>query len=242
MPEPRSSQLLTTAALAALMLVYSNGDAWLAMRRPRPITSPVNARHLAALLSTLLWASAEHLPAQEIGLSRRGVGRSLIWGFAAGALGSFPIRLFFALPIVVNRAVTQPQPPPLTSRRLVVLALGQMLLSTAVFEEVAFRGLLHAKLSRLFGVRRALLVGSVLFSAWHAVIAWHNVRSSTLPRKAQPAIYGAAMALLFAAGLLFGTLREATGHLAGSIVAHWLLVVSIVLAVARRPEVRPTPW
>jgi membrane protease YdiL (CAAX protease family) len=110
---------------------------------------------------------------------------------------------------------------------------GQFLLSTAVFEEVAFRGVLHAKLVRLVGVRKALLIGSGLFSAWHAVITWHNLRQSNLPRRLFAPLYGAAMVVLFGAGLIFGGLREGTGHLAGSILAHWLMVTTIVLSVAR---------
>src|SRR5438067_1502168 len=236
--EPRPGRLATTIAFAVLLLAYGNGDAWVAMRRPRPLTAPVNLRHLSILLLSLVWARAEGLPGRELGVSRRGAGRSLGWGIALGVFASIPIRLFFMLPLAVNRAVTQPQLPVLSRRRLLMLLAGQFLLSTAVFEEVAFRGVLHAKLVRLFGVRRALLVGSGLFAAWHAVIAWHNVRQADLPRRMRPALYAAALATLFLAGLLFGALRHTTGHLAGGIIAHWAMVSTIVLALARTREGR----
>jgi membrane protease YdiL (CAAX protease family) len=106
-------------------------------------------------------------------------------------------------------------------------------LSTAVFEEIAFRGVLHAKLVRLLGVRRAVLAGSGLFAAWHAVIAWHNLHQAGLPRPIRTVSYLGAMAALFVAGVILGALRQMTGHVAGSIVAHWLMVVAIVCGVVR---------
>jgi membrane protease YdiL (CAAX protease family) len=223
----------STVALGAVLLAYANVDAWQAMRQAAPLASRVNLRHLSVLLVTLLWARAEHLPAQELGLHRAGLGRSLVWGAVIGTAASVPIRLFFLFPLVMNRAVTQPELHGLRPGHLLALLTGQFLLSTAVFEEVAFRGVLHAKLVRLVGVKRALLIGSGLFSAWHAVITWHNLRESNLPRRLFAPLYGAAMVVLFGAGLLFGGLRQGTGHLAGSILAHWLMVSTIVLSVAR---------
>jgi len=46
-------------------------------------------------------------------------------------------------------------------------------------------------------------------------------------------LYVGALAALFGGGLLFGLVRQATGHLAGAVLAHWLMVANIVFAVAR---------
>jgi len=120
-----------------------------------------------------------------------------------------------------------------TPARLLRLLCGQFFLGSALFEEVAFRGLLHAKLVRLLGAPTALVAGSWVFSAWHLVITWHNLRRSNLPPALFPFLYGGALAALFGGGLVFGVLRQATGHIAGSVAAHWLMVASIVLAVSR---------
>ena len=56
----------------------------------------------------------------------------------------------------------------------------------AVFEEVAFRGVLHAKLTRHVGATRALAIGGGVFAAWHGVITWYNLRRSNLPRRRFP--------------------------------------------------------
>jgi membrane protease YdiL (CAAX protease family) len=99
---------------------------------------------------------------------------------------------------------------------------------------------LHAKLVRLFGPGPALLVGSAVFAAWHLVITWYNLGRSNLPRALFPLLYTGALAALFAGGLLFGVIRQASGHLVGSIVAHWLMTASILLAVARPGGARPS--
>jgi membrane protease YdiL (CAAX protease family) len=223
----------STAGLAGLLLTYANGDAWLATRREGATSPSANYAHLAMLGVTLAWAAAERLGPRELGLGQQGLGKGLLWGTVIGLLGAIPIRLFFAFPLVSREAVTQPEFQGLSRGRLLWLVTGQFLFGSAIFEEVAFRGLLHAKLLRLMGAGPALLVNSGIFAAWHLVITWYNLRRSNLPRALFPLLYCGALAALFAGGLLFGLLRQATGHLAGSIVAHWLMVANIVLAVAR---------
>ncbi len=223
----------TTAALIAALLAYANGGAWLATRREQELAMGVNLAHLAMLGLSLGWAAVERLGLRALGLCSQGWLRSLGWGLVVGLLGALLIRLFFTFPLVSREAVTVPEFRGLSRARLLWLLGGQFLLGSAVFEEVAFRGLLHAKLVRLLGAGRALLAGSAVFAAWHLVITWHNLRRSNLPRPLFPLLYIGALGALFSGGLLFGLLRQATGHLVGSILAHWLMVASIVLAVAR---------
>ncbi|HZS01704.1 MAG TPA: CPBP family intramembrane glutamic endopeptidase [Chloroflexota bacterium] len=231
---------LTTAALVAGMLVYANGDAWLATRREQELSATNQFAHLGALAGTVAWAAAERLSPAALGLGSRGLGRGLLWGTLVGLLGAVPIRLFFAFPLVSRQAVTQPEFAGLSAPRLFWLIATRFLIGSALFEEVAFRGLLHAKLLRLLRPGPALLVNSGVFAAWHLVIAWHNLRRSNLPRALFPILYLGALAALFGGGLLFGLVRQGSGHLAGSVIAHWLMVASIVLAVARpRASTRP---
>jgi membrane protease YdiL (CAAX protease family) len=108
-----------------------------------------------------------------------------------------------------------------------------MLIGSALFEEIAFRGLLHAKLARLIGARSALLVGSAAFTAWHFVIAWYNVRRTNVPGRWFALLYGAILTLLFGAGYVFGVIRDQTGHVGGSIISHWIVVGHLFLEIAR---------
>lgn len=249
--ERRWWEYASTAVLVAALLAYANGSAWRRSRRIRlpgtdglspggtELGAGISPAHLGMMGLSLGWAMAEGLTADELGLSRRGIRPSLGWGLLVGALASMLIRGFFAFPLVMNRAVSHPEFQGLSRWRLVGLLGGQFLLGSAVFEELAFRSVLHAKLVRLFGFRRALLLGGGVFAAWHVVITWHNLRRSNLPRALFPFLYGGAMATLFVAGLVLGALRQTTGHVAGSVLAHWLMVANIVLAVAGPRGARP---
>ena len=231
--------LFSTAALVLGLLAYSNLDAWRSLRTPHPMSTGPNFRHLSVLALVLVWGRAEGLTRHQLGLGSGRMARGVAWGLFAGAAVSIPVRLFFAFPLVSREAITQPEFTGLSLRRLFWLLCAQFLLSTAVFEEVAFRGALNAQLARLFGVKPALVIGGAVFAAWHCVITWYNLSRSNLPRQLFWPLYAGAMAVLCAAGVIFGMLRLKTGHLAAPILAHWLIVVNIVVAVAR-PRSRPT--
>jgi membrane protease YdiL (CAAX protease family) len=232
-------QVLSTAALSAALVAYSNVDAWLELRANRPVPARVNFSHLSVLACVLAWAGADRLTLRDLGIRSGTVGRSLGWGLAAGAFGSAVVAIFFAFPLVSRDAVTHPDFRGLSLRRILWMLVGQILLSTAVFEEVTFRGVLQAKLTRLLAPRPAVLVGGALFAAWHLAITWYNLRRSNLPRRWFAPLYVGALATFWVAGVIFGLLRQRTGSLAGGILAHWLVVSNIVLAVARprRPPV-----
>jgi membrane protease YdiL (CAAX protease family) len=229
----RRREIASTVALSLGLLLYANGDAWIKTRRDQELGAGLNLGHLALLGTNLLWANVERRTPAELGCGRRGTIRSLAAGALVGGLASLIIRFFFAFPLLSRRAVTQPEFRALSVGRLVWLIGVQFLIGSAVVEEIVFRGLLHAKLARLLGVGRALLVGSGVFTAWHLVIAWHNVGRSNLPRWTVLPVYALVLAALFCGGLLFGGLRQATNHLAGSIFSHWLMVANIAWAVAR---------
>jgi membrane protease YdiL (CAAX protease family) len=224
---------LTTSALIAVLLAYANGSAWWATRCGKDIAVGVNRAHLGMLGLMVVWAWVERLRPHELGLSWHGMGRSVLTGAGVAAAGAVPIRTFFALPRIAKWPVDIAEYRSLSRRRLIWLLCGQFFLGSALFEEVAFRGLLHAKLVRLFGVRPALLLGSAVFTAWHVVIAWHNVRRCNVSPRWFAPFYGGVLAVLFAAGYIFGALRQWTGHVGGSVVTHWMLIGHILLEIAR---------
>ncbi|MBM2812190.1 MAG: hypothetical protein HW416_2949 [Chloroflexi bacterium] len=238
-----SREMMSTAALVISLLAYANVDAWAAFRRERAaerrgshVATSLNPVHGLMTLVFLGWAALDGFSASELGLQRQGLRRSIGWGLALGVAGSAVIRLFFALPLAAKRAVTQPEYHHLSRARLLLLVFFQFLVGTSVFEEITFRGLLHAKLSRTFGTHHALVLGSAVFAGWHAVITAYNLRRSNLPRKLFPFMYVGAMAVLFVAGWLLGLLRVLTGHVGGGVLAHWMMVANVVLSVVGRRD------
>ena len=227
--------------LVAALLLYANGDAWIAMRRRRPLHAPVNPRHLSMLALALYWAKRERFSLRELGIGQRGLTNSVLWGGLVGVIGSIPLRIFLGLPTIAERAVTQPNLAGVGRRRLLVLLVGQAFLSTAVFEEVVFRGVLQAWFARRHGPRRAGLLVSGLFAAWHLVVVWSNLAHAGLPRAAQAVLYPAALALLFAVGVVLGELRRRTGHVAGAVLAHWLLIAGVIVRLAQAGKREPPP-
>jgi membrane protease YdiL (CAAX protease family) len=224
---------LTTSALVAVLLAYANGSAWRASRCGKEIAVGTNGAHLAMLGLMLVWAWVERLRPHELGLTRGTLKKSVLTGAGVAAAGAVLIRTFFALPLVTNWPVDIAEYRGLSRRRLIWLLCGQFFLGSALFEEVAFRGLLHAKLVRLLGARSALAMGSAVFTAWHVVIAWHNVRRCNVSPRWFAPLYGGVLAVLFAAGYLFGLVRQWTGHVGGSVITHWVLIGHILLEVAR---------
>jgi uncharacterized protein len=99
---------------------------------------------------------------------------------------------------------------------------------TVLPEELAFRGLLLGWLLRAGApegggqedcrarVGWAVLVAAVPFVLWHLAIA---VREMSELRLGELLV---KLGGYYVGGVLFGYLRVATGHLAGSMVAHWL--------------------
>lgn len=229
----------STLALAAALLAYGNFSAWLATRGGREMQPGLNRGHVAMLAAVLAWARLEGVGPEDLGLGRRGLGSSLLCGALAGAVCWTPVRCLAAR-LAARYGVIAGAIEGMTRKRQLELMAGQLLIGSALFEEVAFRGLLMAKIARLIRRREASLIHSGVFVGWHLVIAWHNVRKSGLPFRLVPLAYLGVLAALMASGLLLGGLRQATGHLAGGTVAHWLVLAAALVGVseARRRDSR----
>jgi uncharacterized protein len=221
--------------LIAALLIYGNGSAWLSTREGKEISLSFNWWHMAMLAGTLVWAAAERVSHRELGLAGDRVRGSIVLGSMLGGFIVALIRVLFLLPVVARRAWL-PEFRGLTNLALLRALAAQFLFGSALFEEVAFRGLLHAKLTQAVGPARALLLGSGVFTLWHAIIVWHNLRRLKPGRLLFPLFYGGALSALFLIGLLLGWLRLTTGHLVGSVILHWLMLVGMAFSVSRVRE------
>lgn len=108
---------------------------------------------------------------------------------------------------------------------------------TALFEEVAFRGVLESLWRIRSGKGRARLVTAFAFGAWHLLPTWRQYaemgpagNSPSIGERSRAALGGAALTGLSSIG--FSALRE----LSGSVAAPWLAhsTVNIVSYLAAR--------
>ncbi len=205
----------------------------MAIRRGSNLSTGLSRAHMLMLGLMLLWAWAERLDARELGLTWSGLRRGAMAGVLVGAAGAMPIRGFFRLPLIASWPIAIGEYRGLSWSRVCRLLVGQFLMGSALFEEVAFRGLLHAKLRRLVGVPAALTIGSAVFTAWHAVIAWHNIRRCNVTARWFGPFYGGVLLVLYGAGWLFGLVRQCTGHVGASVMAHWVVVADLLFEVMR---------
>jgi membrane protease YdiL (CAAX protease family) len=113
-------------------------------------------------------------------------------------------------------------------------------LSTVIFEEVAFRGVLWGLLEADHGVLVATSVSSVLFGVWHILPALKLARTNTAVRgdrdsSGTRALLTVLGTVLFTtvAGVLFAELRRRSGSLVAPMVLHWAANGLGVLAAAR---------
>ena len=91
--------------------------------------------------------------AAELGLTRRGLGPSLLWGALLGLTMGLPGLLYFLVPSLVPIAVQHDDVALMTWPAYLSLVLLKIPFATALAEELAFRGLLQSRL-REAGVAR----------------------------------------------------------------------------------------
>jgi membrane protease YdiL (CAAX protease family) len=191
--------------------------------------------NLAVMALLLLWAlAAARMSLDELGLSPGRAPRSALVGLVLSVIVALPPVLFVLLAPVVNDGPVEA--PEITERSglgmAYFLAFRQPV-GTALFEEVAFRGVLYATWRRAGGDRLAVVVSSGFFAAWHTVITSRTVADSGVVDQPALVALGVAVSLafLFVGGLMFAYLRYRTGSIAAAVVAHWLIVAAMSLAV-----------
>jgi hypothetical protein len=106
--------------------------------------------------------------------------------------------------------------------RMAADVLVRIPVGTALWEEVAFRGVLEAALDRLFGAHIADAAGAVLFGVWHVAPTLAAVRANapvaTASQRRCAVLAGCTGTA--AAGLLFTVLRRRSGSLLAPALLH----------------------
>jgi len=218
---------LHLSVLAGLLLAYP-----LLMPAPSAPLDPlfviVNVG-VAALL--VLWAvKVTGLAPSELGLSRDTLRRSLLLGGLVGLLA--PAMAFGLAQWDTFREMPWWGEFAFTPQFLVYRVAFRIPLGTALFEEVAFRGVLFGMLLRE-GKGAAIWLSSALFGLYHVGPTVRLIDSSglQLSRTEVIVLVAGGAVFTFLVGLVFAAVRYKSRNVAGPTLTHWMADACATLLV-----------
>jgi membrane protease YdiL (CAAX protease family) len=177
------------AFATALVLVLSAWNNVVVTRLPGYPGSYVVA-NVAAAGALLAAARVSRLSWEDLGLARRRLPVGLSWGGASFALVACGYAVALAVP-GLRPLLTDARVAGLDGGELAYQVLVRIPLGTVLWEEVAFRGVLLAALSRLVSVRAATAASAAVFGIWHirpklSALAANDLVGGPPPRHPQP--------------------------------------------------------
>ena len=209
--------LLLTGALLPVLLAWNN---LVVHRLPGRPGSYVVA-NVAAAGVLLAAARASGLSWAELGLARRRLAAGARWGGSCAAVVAAGYATALALPDV-RPLLADGRAAGLGSGELAGQVLVRIPLGTVLWEEVAFRGVLLAALSRLLPRTGAVGLSAAVFGLWHVrptlgALAANDLADGPLARTGAVALACLGTA---AAGVVFAGLRERSGSLLAPALLH----------------------
>jgi membrane protease YdiL (CAAX protease family) len=193
------------------------------------------AATLALVAVFVVLARVGRLGPADLGLARADAGRGAGYGMAAFAVVAAVLVLVALVPATSD--FLDDARADVSGGRLVFEILVPIALLTAVPEEFAFRGVLLASGTRWLGVRRSVLVTSVLFGLWHISptlrTATQNAEldGATATAAGTAAVVAVNVLATFAGGLGFAWLRLRSRSLVAPVLAH-IATNGVALVVA----------
>jgi uncharacterized protein len=203
----------STAAAVALLAVRNIGG----LALPESTYVPVNLAVGAALVGL---ARADGCSWGDLGMEGRHLGRGLRTGGAVAVGLAGLLAAGAALPPTRGlfddkRVDVEAGAAELAHQTLLRIPVG-----TALFEELAFRGVLLALLVRRRGTAGAVLASSALFGLWHVRPTLGAASANGVTGPASAALVAAAVGATAVAGIGFSWLRLRGRHLVAPVVAH----------------------
>ena len=185
-------------------------------------------------------ALAAGLSPEQLGLSPAAAAAGLSWGrvvvvavaVVAAAAGALADRV-----PAIGRALDDER-ADLPLDRLVFHVLVRIPLGTALFEEVAFRGVLLAAFDAAAGTGWAVAASSVAFGLWHVGPTRLAARENGVddPGEVRRRV-AVAVVVTTVGGVGFALLRVASGSLLAPVLAHWATNALFLLVAAARRSV-----
>jgi membrane protease YdiL (CAAX protease family) len=192
---------------------------------------------------TTPWASVATVPAAAVGLvallrfnglgwAELGLGRDHWKSGVAYALAAMGMVV-----TVIAVGVLSPLTRPMFMNNHYATISGALVasmiiipLQTVIPEELAFRGVLHGALNRVWGFRGVALAGSLMFGLWHIATSLGLTSSNVgFTRLFGGGVVGMLAGVTLAviatavAGFVFSWLRRRSGSLIAPIALHWSL-------------------
>ncbi len=195
------------------------------------------ASNLAATAGLVALARRSGVSWTELGLGPDRLGDGFRLGMYAGGLAAAGLGAALGLrgtrPLLLD---TRAQGH--SRREAAIRAAVRFPLGTALFEEVAFRGVLEALWNRRIGPRAAAVVSATAFGAWHLLPTYRwfpemGVGSDRPSRGERLAAAVGSAVLTGVSGVGFTWLRRASGSVAAPWLAH-LSYNSLAYLAARR--------
>ncbi|MBF6099277.1 CPBP family intramembrane glutamic endopeptidase [Nocardia cyriacigeorgica] len=172
----------------------------------------------------------------ELGLSRRHWKTGALYALAAVGVVLAVVAIGAALPITRPFFMADRYA---TISGALIASMIIIPLQTVIPEELAFRGVLHGTLGRVYGARGVFAAGSLLFGLWHiasslGLTSGNRGLSEIVGGGVAGQIAGIALAVAAtaAAGVVFTWLRHRSGSLLAPIALHWSVNGAGALAAA----------
>ncbi|WP_405167304.1 CPBP family intramembrane metalloprotease [Nocardia sp. NBC_01499] len=172
----------------------------------------------------------------ELGLSPRHWRRGTL--YAVGAVGVVLAAVAIGAALPITRPFFLADRYATISGALIA-SMIVIPLQTAIPEELAFRGVLHGTLDRVYGARGVFAAGSLLFGMWHIASSLGLTSSNRgLSGFVGGGVTGQIIGILLAvvataaAGVVFTWLRRRSGSLLAPIALHWSVNGAGALAAA----------
>ncbi len=217
-------------AVVVVVLVATNVVAHFTTVWASIATVPISAAILVVLMRRrgMRWS--------ELGLSPRHWKRGTLYSLAAVGLVLTIVAIGVALPFTRQFFLSERYA---TISGALVASMIIIPLQTVIPEELAFRGVLHGTLERVWGARGVFAAGSLLFGLWHVA----SSLGLTSGNAGLAAVFGTglwgqvagvvgAVVATAAAGFVFTWLRRRSGSILAPIALHWSLNGAGALAAA----------
>ena len=216
-PVGRGKALAFVAPLVVFLGAWNN---LVVTRLPGAPGSYVPANLLATGL-LLLAARAAGLSWEELGLSRRRVRAGLRWGGPCCAVVAVGCATALAIP-AVRPLFADARLAGADGAEIAYQVLVRIPLGTVLWEEIAFRGVLLAALTRLIPPPAAIAASAVVFGSWHirptlSAVAANDLAGGPVAR-VLAVVLGCAVTA--GAGWLFAWLRVRSGSLLAPALLH----------------------
>jgi uncharacterized protein len=201
--------------LTAFLTAYNNATNLL--RVPDVWYVPMNLT-VGALL--VLAAHRHGLSLAEQGLSSEGVAPGLRWGLAIAGVVAVGLGVALLVP-AAQPLLGDQRVAHLTPAGLLFTVALRIPLGTALFEELAFRGVLLAVWQRHTTLVTGIVVSSLVFGLWHigpTIVALQ--RNGVTMGAGGWATVAGSVVVTTVAGVMFCLLRLHTGGIVGPVIVH----------------------